>query len=570
MSALSRWNLLVGNKALQIALFSVLTIAIEWSGITHSLDNSIFDALPRAGADSSQNHAPVLIGIDTHSLESMGPWPWSRRVHARLLEILNEAGVRSITFDIHFDDPSQLDPDGDEQFANALNQSGVPVVLAVAPKAGLFKNTISYGEPLPAFRSGNSLLGHTDVEIDSDGIIRAHFLHAGTADKLWPSLALATWQSVNPSTFARFPALSRAVRKSSSTWQRDDLTLPAVKSYRDKIQEVSAHDVLKGNIPYDSLAGRSVIIGVTSPNLVTLYPLSKHNYRDRVSLTEVQTWTLAALLDWNTAMPVPHQYLAAINGIISGSILALILGGIHRTRVRYFVIAIISCLAGTYTLLNVFQLWLPIASVITTLVIAAAVIIWFRIKVLSQQTLTDPLTGIANRRAFEQYLQREWLFAQRTTTTISLLLVDIDHFKHFNDTYGHPQGDSALQAIATALPEATLRPRDLVARIGGEEFAIILPETSLESAELVADRLHKHVHRLCITTTRGVSGCLSLSIGVAACTDTRHQQPENILDEADQALYLAKKAGRNRTMRYTGTLPAATSTTKAKQHSPAT
>ena len=158
----------------------------------------------------------------------------------------------------------------------------------------------------------------------------------------------------------------------------------------------------------------------------------------------------------------------------------------------------------------------------------------------------DGLTQLANRRWFEIYLGQEWSRAQRHQTPLTLILGDIDYFKHFNDTYGHLAGDACLLAVSSALKRALKRPTDLVARFGGEEFAVILPETTLEGGKIVAEALLEQIRELKIPHRSAPSGAfVSVSFGVACITPHAHCSPELLIEQSDQNLYLAKHRGRN-------------------------
>jgi diguanylate cyclase (GGDEF)-like protein len=178
---------------------------------------------------------------------------------------------------------------------------------------------------------------------------------------------------------------------------------------------------------------------------------------------------------------------------------------------------------------------------------------------------TDSLTGLANRRQFDDSLEREWLSSLRAGDPIALLLIDIDHFKLYNDRYGHQKGDACLRQVAKALVSASLRPADLVARCGGEEFAILLPQTSRGGAEHVAHRILDAVEALRIRHEASLmADHVTLSIGIAcydessACwsipsADYRFGlDPQergvasNLVLAADKAMYSAKHAGRGR------------------------
>ena len=149
----------------------------------------------------------------------------------------------------------------------------------------------------------------------------------------------------------------------------------------------------------------------------------------------------------------------------------------------------------------------------------------------------DALTGLKNRRAFEERLHEEISRARRSKESFALLLLDIDHFKNFNDSFGHPRGDDVLKDVARLLSRG-VRDADLIARYGGEEFAIILPDTDRDGAKLMGERL-----RVAIEENAWDVRPITASVGAAAWTDGA--SPESLIDQADRALYRSKQAGRN-------------------------
>lgn len=166
---------------------------------------------------------------------------------------------------------------------------------------------------------------------------------------------------------------------------------------------------------------------------------------------------------------------------------------------------------------------------------------------LERMATTDPLTGIPNRRMFDETLLREAARASRTPHEAAVLMIDIDLFKSFNDTYGHGAGDATLRSVAHAVTRAVTRGGDLVARIGGEEFAVLLTQTDLSGARAVAERVRVAVAGLGIRHTGSPHGHVTVSVGLAAsAADSEIQSLEQALNRADQALYAAKKNGRDR------------------------
>ena len=166
--------------------------------------------------------------------------------------------------------------------------------------------------------------------------------------------------------------------------------------------------------------------------------------------------------------------------------------------------------------------------------------------ILETLSVTDALTGIANRRRFDEFLNYEWVRAIRGESTISLIMTDIDHFKLFNDNYGHPEGDKCLQKVAHALNKTVKRATDLVARYGGEEFSCILPLTDEKGALRLAYKIKDAIVKLRIPHNYSPSSpYITMSIGVAVAIPDLNSSPEILINAADQALFEAKKAGRN-------------------------
>jgi len=163
---------------------------------------------------------------------------------------------------------------------------------------------------------------------------------------------------------------------------------------------------------------------------------------------------------------------------------------------------------------------------------------------LRQISLTDGLTGIANRRSYDDYLEKEWMRAMREKTSITIIMIDIDHFKLFNDHYGHSVGDKCLKKIAQTLNSHFKRPADLVARYGGEEFSIILPNT--DDAFDIANNCRAAVEALHIFHEHSdISNVVTISVGVSSTIPTGKSGPYELVNNADKALYRAKESGRN-------------------------
>ncbi|MCK1625522.1 diguanylate cyclase [Bradyrhizobium sp. 160] len=170
---------------------------------------------------------------------------------------------------------------------------------------------------------------------------------------------------------------------------------------------------------------------------------------------------------------------------------------------------------------------------------------------LETLAIEDSLTGLANRRRFDERLKDEWARAYRDRSSLAFLMVDVDHFKAYNDEYGHPAGDACLRRVAQVIAAEMQRPGDLAARYGGEEFAILLPNTDAEGCARIGDRIRRAIREAgLVHTSNRATGGVTASLGGAACRPVleRTAGVASLVEAADQALYGAKEAGRNRLM----------------------
>jgi two-component system chemotaxis family response regulator WspR len=164
---------------------------------------------------------------------------------------------------------------------------------------------------------------------------------------------------------------------------------------------------------------------------------------------------------------------------------------------------------------------------------------------LQKLAALDSLTGIANRRKFDETLQNEWQRGQRERRPLSLLLCDIDCFKMYNDSFGHLAGDLCLKKAAAVLTACLKRPADLAARFGGEEFAIVLPDTDAAGARMIAEECLRNLAELNIANPQSSHTCVTMSVGVATLIPVHGARAADLIEGADRALYAAKDAGRN-------------------------
>jgi len=165
---------------------------------------------------------------------------------------------------------------------------------------------------------------------------------------------------------------------------------------------------------------------------------------------------------------------------------------------------------------------------------------------IERLSMIDQLTNMPNRRGFDDRLVMEWKKAIREQTSISMLMMDLDRFKVVNDTYGHLQGDKILQAVALIFPKSFKRPGDFAARWGGEEFAVLLPNTPLEGAVDIAEKIRLDIENASMPSPAGIEIKITISIGVTSLIPSQDSSIDDFTLSADRALYAAKQAGRNK------------------------
>ena len=299
------------------------------------------------------------------------------------------------------------------------------------------------------------------------------------------------------------------------------------------------------------LVGLAAAIGVTKlPTARKIYPLF-------AAITMPVLGTLVTALALQVTEAGSHITLVTV---IITSIYVYILAGLlfyHAMRTNiilwfaYVVVALVGDVPESELIYNALVLLITNAVGIS---LAYGLEMEFRTHFLQRRLLAetaarDGLTGIHNRRRFDEQLQKSWLQAQRENGSLALLLVDIDFFKAFNDRHGHQAGDECLKAVAVALSRAARRPMDLVARFGGEEFAVMLYNPSQSYLQEISMRIHAHVAALGIPHGASPVGpSVTVSVGVAYVIPTDERSYQGFVQLADEALYQAKNEGRDRSV----------------------
>jgi diguanylate cyclase (GGDEF)-like protein len=544
-----------------LAAASVVTLLIL-SGLTWRADTWFYDAAAHATSRPASDRI-LLVAIDEKSLAELGRWPWSRRTHAELIDRLTAAGVRGIGLDVLLSDPALYDPEGDALLAQSLNKSG-KVVLPVYAEAENRNGPIVELVPIPEFAASAAALGHVETSEDADGVVRDAYLRAGVGSARWPALALALSQlGASGAVTAPLPGLRNAEPEqiAPQRWVRDYQVRVPYADPADGFRRVSYADVLKGRIAIPELRGHWILVGATAPRIgKQLAVPGRNTAASRLAAVDYQANLLNMLLrgDAIVALALPAQLLLSI-ALVVAPLLPLGLRGPRRIWLPIAATAALTLLMSLL-LLRFGHAWFPPMPVLAVLGLGSLWWLASRLRRTRHQAQSDALTGLPNRLRFDEELGQALRQAQRSGQPLSLLLLDVDHFRRLNDNLGQQAGDEVLQVLSTILRGRARRPRDLVARLGSDQFAVLLPETTPQSAAAIATTIHVDLANL---ATRPAcpdsSPPFTASIGIHTARVGEETTVEEVFQRADNALYQAKQDGRNRSCSHVGESGPATS-----------
>lgn len=545
-----------------IAIVSGIT-GMRLLGVLQPFELQTFDWLVQLRPVESADSRIVIVGISDTDLQNLGSTEIPDQAIADLITKINAQKPRVIGLDFYRNLPVQP---GSANLLQVFRQTHN--LIGITKISGDAQSPPIPGNPL--LEAANRTAA-SDVLADPDGRVRRGLI-VPNAESSQPTYglgfkialhylaALNIQPDTNPSVLTiagiTFPPFSADdggyVRANDRGYQ----ILLNLRASAHRFHQVSMTDVLRGNIPARLMQDKIVMIGSTLPgNADAFYTAYSGSFEASaqpmygVELhANIASQIISAVLDQRPSMRVFPKWIE----ILLIAAFAFLGAWIHRYEVTDFrkiglTIALMSLAMVIGYLLILEGWWFPVVPVLLALVGAFVIMISSNAHQLKTLSTRDELTRLANRRTFNEQLEREWYRALRSQTPLAIILCDVDYFKLYNDTYGHPQGDECLRQVAKVLKQSVVRSNDLVARYGGEEFVILLPNTDANGALQIAENIRSNIKAIQLSHHQSqVSDCITLSLGVSQLIPSIDIAPAALIKQADLGLYEAKQQGRDR------------------------
>ena len=561
-----KWFRVISPIALTI---SGLAIAISYTGIFEVFELSVLDYWFRLRPTEAKEERIVVVTISESDLNYLGQWPISDELLSQLINKIEQQQPRAIGLDLYRDLPVKP---GTEKLAKVLRST--PSLIGVEKAVD---ETIA---PSPILKEQQQI-ALADLILDSDNKVRRGLLsiqhdsgevQLGLAARLALMYLAAEDIELQAVGDTNKRSLGKAIFTPFSGNDGGYVSADAggfqillnFRGTEPSFHRVSIVDVLNGNIPDDLMRDRIVLIGASANSLNDLFATpysgdSPGRYLPGVFIhANLASQILSAALDGRKSIETvaePWEWLWVVFwASVSSGISLLVVRDSNLSQNNLFLVKSIAIcvvlpgvtLFGSSYLLFLSGWWLPAITPLLAVVGSTIAVNNYHQQNQRKLAFIDGLTQIPNRRFFDQFLEQHWLESKRKRQNLCLILCDVDHFKKYNDTYGHQAGDLCLQKVAKTIAQA-IRSSDLAARYGGEEFVIVLPDTTTKAATLVANRIGDRLRDLQIPhSSSPTSKYVSLSCGIASTDKKLVTSPENLVERADRALYQAKEQGRDR------------------------
>lgn len=466
------------------AVLMITTIILLTGNLPARFDLVFYDLLLHFLRQDSADEV-VIVAIDEPSLQKLGRWPWSRRVHAELLDKLTEVGVEAVGFDVLFAEPETSDPEADQLLAEAIGRNG-RVVLAVAPGNGEAGFGITEILPMAQIADQAAALGHVDFELDADGVSRRVYLRAGLGDPHWPALgaALASIADNSVRITGKHNQEAGSGYGLKTGWVRDDLILIPFSGAIGSFKHVSYVDVLMNKVPADTLRDRIILIGSTASGLgdALATPLSWDHRR--MPGVEMNAYVVNTLLHGSAILPLALHLRLIISLVFVIALSVVLVSFPARNSLLVLLVGLSTVILTTVILLVGFQLWFPPVALLLVLVISYLLYNWYQIQSASRaisqlehrirhQARHDPVTRLPNQEMLQEFIQRALAGADRGGDHVGLLILSLDRFREISNRLGLRGGEQLLGAIAERLRKVT-QENAMVARLSGGEFAVLM------------------------------------------------------------------------------------------------
>ena len=558
---------------LWISIFAVLLFFSVKNGsffsFIGSMENRTFDIRQNLSANSGVRHHNkdiVIVAIDDGSyeyiLDKYGEWPLRRDMYAKMVDYIEAQQPKTVAFDLMFVKSMKSDIESDNALINvfkkydnvytSMNLDNQPEDLRIPPQLPEkltvkpypnVKDTIEYSNCrviLQGILDATSNIGMINVSRSDDGVLREMPLYLKYNGKYYPQLgyrvALASGnvKNVQPNEDASVIL----------NWYGPAGTFENISMYK-LLKAVENNDIKAFDFH-----NKIVYFGATAASLFDIKTVPVDKVYPGV---EVQATYVNNLLDGSLIKQCP-EYVNIIAGLLLALLTVIFVMKIQSMPTAFGLSVTISAfyVMFAYELMRFKYYWIKIVSPLSIVLFAfiLAVIVKYLIKSRDFDTqyklaTTDGLTELYNHRYFQEQMQRFVSHSDRYNTVFSLIIIDIDFFKKFNDNFGHQSGDAVLRQVAFALKK-NVRATDIVCRYGGEEMSIILPNTKNEEAVAIANKLCTIIGTKKCKLANGKESNVTISLGVSTYGEEDGLTPTELIASADKRLYHAKENGRNR------------------------
>ncbi len=545
----------------------------SFSAFVNSMENSTFDIRQKIQSGSGvrkHNKDIVIIAIDDASyeyiLDKYGEWPLKRDVYADMVDYIEAQKPESIAFDLMFVKSIKSSAKSDEALVNifkkydnvytAMNLDNQPDDLRTPPAlpeklaletGGLDFDGIEYSNCrviLDGILNATVNIGMINVSRSEDGVLRQMPLYLKYQNRLYPQLGYLV--AINHSPNKSLEAFNKSDSQGSVilNWYGASATFENIPMYK-LLKAIEGKEKLN----YD-FKNKIVYFGATAASLFDIKTVPVDKVYPGV---EVQATYVNNLIDGSVISKTP----AWVNGILALFLALLTIVCVMKIEsmpialgasvTLYFIYVVFS-----YYAMVLKNIWVEIVPVllIAILVFICTVIVKYLIKSRDfdrqyKLATTDGLTDLYNHRYFQEQMQMFCSSAKRYNTEFSLIILDIDFFKKFNDNFGHQSGDAVLRQVAYILKK-NVRATDIVCRYGGEEMSIILPNTKNSEAISIAQKLCNMVAEKPFKLSNNRESNVTISLGVSTFGQEDGTEPSKLIESADKRLYNAKENGRNR------------------------